>query len=81
MNIRDRLVDDINCWWKWATTWLNLIGSSIITWALSHEGVVTTLIPFMPGPWKPYAPILGIAWGLIIQVGRSIRQKKPGAAG
>lgn len=78
--IKAKLVDDIHRWWLWWTTWLNFIGSSLIAWALSHEGVVSTLIPVMPPAWRPYAPLLALAWGILVQLLRSIKQKKPGDA-
>jgi hypothetical protein len=75
--VTDRLVDDIHCAWRWATTWLNAIGTVIVTYALAHESVVTTLIPFLPAQFKPYAPIIGILWGVIVQGARMYKQKDP----
>lgn len=75
MNLADRLVDDIHCMWRWLTTWLNLAGTSILAWALAHEGVVATLIPIMPPAWRPYAPVMAIVWGLLIQLARSWKQQ------
>lgn len=81
MSLRDRLVDDINCWYKWATTWLNLIGTSVVIYALTLDPVVRALLGFLPVSWRPYAPLLGALWGAVVQVLRSIKQKPPGATG
>jgi hypothetical protein len=72
--IRDRLVDDIGCMLRWWTTWLNVIGTAIVTYALSLTPVVNALLPFLPDKLKPYAPLLGAAWGLLVQALRSIKQ-------
>lgn len=74
-SLRDRLVDDINCAWRWFTTWLNVVGTTIVTYALSHEGVVAQLFPLLPGSWRPYAPVLGILWGILVQAARMWKQK------
>lgn len=84
MNFRDRLVDDISCAWRWFTTWLNVLGTTVVTYALAHESVVATLFPLLPPAWRPYAPVLGIAWGLLVQAARMWKQQPkvpPGAAG
>lgn len=72
--LRDRLVDDIHCAWRWWTTWLNLIGASVVTYALTLDPVVNALLPFLPPAWKPYAPILGAVWGALVQILRSVKQ-------
>lgn len=73
-NLHDRLVDDINCWWKWWTTWLNIIGSSVMVYALSLDPVVRAVLPFLPEKYRPYAPILGAMWGALVQILRSVKQ-------
>jgi hypothetical protein len=73
--LRARLVDDINCAWRWLTTWLNVIGTAALTYALTLDPVVTALLPFLPGPLKPYAPIIGPLWGAMVQIARSYKQK------
>jgi hypothetical protein len=75
--IRDHLVDDINCAWRWWTTWLNIAGTSLIIYALSLDPVVRSLLPFLPEKYRPYAPILGALWGALVQILRSVKQ--PGA--
>ena len=77
--IQDHLVDDIHCAWRWATTWLNIIGSTLVTLALTNEQVVHDLLPFLPDKYKPYAPVLGILWGGLVQTMRSVKQKQPNA--
>jgi hypothetical protein len=72
--IQNKLVDDINCTLRWWTTWLNLIGTTIIAYALSLTPVVNALLPFLPEKYRPFAPILGAAWGVLVQVLRSIKQ-------
>jgi hypothetical protein len=79
MNIRDHLVDDINCSWKWATTWLNIVGTLVVTYALSLTSVVNALLPFLPDKLKPYAPLLGAMWGVLVQALRSIKQTSGGS--
>jgi hypothetical protein len=82
MNLRDRLVDDIGCAWRWWTTWLNVLGTTLAMYALSLTPVVNALLPFLPEKLKPYAPLLGALWGVIVQALRSIKQKQPqGATG
>jgi hypothetical protein len=75
--LRDRLVDDINCAWRWWTTWLNIVGTSLAIYALSLDPVVKALLPFLPEKYRPYAPVLGALWGAIVQVVRSIKQNQP----
>lgn len=75
--IKSRLVDDISCSWRWLTTWLNLIGTMALTYALDNATVVNQLFPFLPARFKPYAPLLGILWGLFVQIARSVKQKPP----
>lgn len=72
--IQDRLVDDINCMWRWWTTWLNLIGTTLAMYALSLTPVVNALLPFLPEKYKPFAPLLGALWGMLVQVLRSVKQ-------
>jgi hypothetical protein len=81
MMIRNRLVDDINCAWRWWTTWLNVLGTTIAMYALSLTPVVNALLPFLPQKLKPYAPLLGALWGVLVQALRSIKQKPVGGAG
>jgi hypothetical protein len=78
--LRDRLVDDIHCAWRWWTTWLNAFGTVVVMYALSLDPVVHALLPFLPPSLKPYAPLLGAAWGAFVQIMRSVKQKQPGAA-
>jgi hypothetical protein len=75
--LRDRLVDDVNCVWRWVTTWLNLIGTTLLTYALANQTVVAQLLPFLPDKLKPYAPLLGILWGVFVQGARMWKQKQP----
>lgn len=75
--LKARLVDDWSSSWRWFTTWLNLFGSAAVTWALAQDSVVSTVLPFLPGSLKPYAPLLGILWGLFVQAARTYRQKAP----
>jgi hypothetical protein len=75
--IRDHIVSDIRSSWRWATTWLNVIGSAALTYALANEAVVNQLLPFLPDKLKPYAPAIGIAWGAFVQIARSVKQKIP----
>jgi hypothetical protein len=75
--LRAHLVDDVNCMWRWWTTWLNIIGTAIATYALSLTPVVNALLPFLPANLKPYAPLLGALWGVIVQALRSIKQAPP----
>jgi hypothetical protein len=77
--IQDRLVDDIGCAWRWLTTWLNVIGTTLLTYALANEAVVNQLMPFLPEKLKPYAPVLGILWGAFVQGARMWKQKQPAA--
>lgn len=77
-NLRDRFVADCRNWWRWGTTWLNAAGTTILTYALTNEHLVAQLIPIMPAAWRPYAPILGIAWGALVQIVRMMRQKPAG---
>lgn len=77
--IRDHLVDDIRCSWRWATTWLNLVGSVLLTLALSNDTVVQQLLPFLPPQYQKYAPIIGILWGAFVQAARSYKQKTANA--
>lgn len=79
--LKARLVDDISCSWRWLTTWLNVIGTVLLTYALDNAAVVNQLLPFLPGRFKPYAPLLGIVWGIFVQVARSWKQRQPNAAG
>jgi hypothetical protein len=79
--IRDRLVDDISCAWRWWTTWLNIVGTVLVTYALTLTPVVNALLPFLPGKLKPFAPLLGAAWGALVQIMRSIKQKPKADAG
>lgn len=73
--LKDRLVDDIRCSWRWLTTWLNLIGTLLLTYALDNATVVNQLFPFLPPKLRPYAPIFGILWGAFVQAARSWKQK------
>ncbi|RST30174.1 hypothetical protein HMF7854_04525 [Sphingomonas ginkgonis] len=75
-HLRVRLVDDVHCSWRWATTWLNLAGTAVLTYALEHEAVVNTLLPFLPASLKPYSPILGLLWGVLVQAARSMKQQR-----
>ena len=75
LKYRLRLVDDIHCAWRWLTTWLNIIGTTALTYALANEQVVGQLFPLLPLRWRPYAPVLGIAWGLLVQGARMWKQK------
>jgi hypothetical protein len=80
--LKDKLVDDISCAWRWWTTWLNVIGTTLAMYALSLTPVVNALLPFLPDNLKPFAPLLGAAWGVLVQVMRSWKQPalvKPGA--
>jgi len=77
--LKARLVDDVNCSWRWATTWLNLIGTLIVTYALSLTQVVNALLPFLPDKLKPYAPLLGAIWGVLVQAMRSWKQSPSGS--
>lgn len=77
----DWLVAEWRGCWRWWTTWLNVIGTAIVTYALTLTPVVNALLPFLPEKLKPYAPLLGAAWGAIVQLLRTIQQKpKPNAA-
>lgn len=71
------LVSDWRGSWRWFTTWLNLFGSAVVTMALTQPDVVNTLLPFLPESLKPYAPLLGIVWGVFVQTARTVRQKPP----
>lgn len=77
--LQDHLVDDINCMWRWGTTWLNLVGTVIVTYALSLTSVVNALLPFLPDHLKPYAPLLGALWGVLVQAMRSWKQQPKNA--
>jgi hypothetical protein len=81
MSLRDHLVDDINCAWRWWTTWLNVLGSALAAYALSLTPVVNALLPFLPEKLKPYAPLLAAVWGVTAQALRSIKQKPAGGTG
>lgn len=73
------LVEDVRSWWRWGTTWLNAVGTTLLTYALTNDQLVAQLIPIMPPAWRPYAPALGLAWGGVVQLVRMVRQQPKAA--
>jgi hypothetical protein len=58
---------------------LNAIGAFLLTYALQNQTVVAELMPFLPAPWRPYAPILGAVWWILVQIAkaRAIQKATP----
>lgn len=50
--------------------YLNVFGSIMLAYALQNQTIVSEMLPFLPEPWRPFAPLLGGAWFAVVQVAK-----------
>jgi hypothetical protein len=52
-------------------SWLNMIGSVLLAYALANPGAAAELRGMLPPSLQPYAPMLAIGWFFVVQYARA----------
>ena len=72
--IRHRLVDDVEHFWKWWSTRLNLVVSMVLGYVLVNPTALPDFVKQLPASMQGKLWIVGPLWFVVMLVARTAKQ-------